>query len=103
MTSTPAADLYLDLVAKVLTRYGFEGRNVTVMPAGGSYESYLWELLQGALPDRRVRLVEPGTFDVDAREVGKDWPADAESMVGLKRLANIRHCVETVIADGDPR
>jgi O-methyltransferase len=102
VTDTPAASLYLDLVARVLTRYGFEGRNVTVMPAGGSYESYLWEMLQDAMPGRRVRLVEPGTFDADARRVGKDWPADAESMVGLERLANIRSCLEQVIRDGVP-
>ena len=102
VTQSHGADLYLDLVAKVLTRYGFEGRNVTVMPAGGSYESYLWELLQATLPGRRVRLVEPGEFRADLRDEGKDWPADAESMVGLKRLANIRYCVEQVVADGVP-
>lgn len=102
MTQSASADLYLDLIAKMLTRYGFEGRNVTVMPAGGSYESYLWELLQSAMPGRRVRLVEPGEFSPELRDEGKDWPADAESMVGLKRLANIRHCLEQVIQDGVP-
>ena len=36
MSPNPAADLYLDLMANVLTRYGFEGRNTTVTLPGGS-------------------------------------------------------------------
>lgn len=102
MASTPAIDLYLDLVAKVLTRFGFEGRNVTVTLDAGTYESYLWELLHSAMPQRQVRLVEPGELHAELREDGRDWPADAESMIGLKRMANIRSCVEQALADSVP-
>jgi hypothetical protein len=102
VTPNPAADLYLDLLAKVLTRYGFEGRNTTVTLPGGSYESYLWQLVVTAMPGRQVRMVEPGEFNAALREEGLDWPADAESMVGLRRLANIRESVEQVLADGVP-
>lgn len=102
VSPNPAADLYLDLMAKVLTRYGFEGRNTTVSLPGGSYESYLWQLLVAAMPDRQVQMVEPGEFNAELREEGHDWPADAESMVGLRRLANIRECVEQVLTDGVP-
>src|SRR3954464_5575961 len=89
-------------MAKVLTRYGFEGHHVTVMPNLHSYEYYLWKLVQQAMPGRDVHLVETGEFRADLREVGQDWPVDAESMVGLKRLANIRYCVETALSDGVP-
>jgi hypothetical protein len=102
VTPQPAVALYLDLMAKVLTRYGFEGRNASVNLPGGSYESYLWQLTTSAMPGRQVRLVEPGEFNAELREEGHDWPADAESMVGLKRLANIRECVEQVLGDGIP-
>ena len=102
MTSPASANLYLDLMAKVLTRYNFEGRNKSVTLPGGSYESYLWQLLVAADPDRQLSIVEPGEFQPELREEGRDWPADAESMVGLKRLANIRACVESVLADGVP-
>ncbi len=68
----------------------------------GSYESYLWQVLSSAMPGRQVRMVEPGVFDAKLREEGIDWPADAESMVGLKRLANIRECVEQSLTDGVP-
>lgn len=100
--TTPGTDLYLDLMAKVLARYGFEGRNVTVKLPGRSYASYLWDLVRQELRGRDVRMVERGAFDSAAREEGRDWPADAETMIGMKRLANIRHCVESVLADGVP-
>lgn len=99
---SPAVALYLDVMAKMLTRYEFEGRNVTVKLPSRSYESYLWDLVRGAMKGRDIRMVESGEFDREAREVGRDWPADAETMIGMKRMANVRACVESVIADGVP-
>ena len=89
-------------MAKMLTRYGFEGRNVTVRFEPRSYEGYLWNLVRIATRDRDIRVVEAGEFDAERREIGKDWPADAETMIGMKRLRNVRECLESVIADGVP-
>lgn len=102
MTASPAVDLYLDVMAKMLTRYGFEGRNVTVKLKSRSYESYLWDLVRGAMKGRDIRMVEAAEFDGSRREEGRDWPADAETMIGLKRMANVRFCVESVLSDGVP-
>jgi O-methyltransferase len=102
MNRSPAVNLYLDLISKVLTRYGFEGRNVTVHVRHPTYPSYLLDLLRAELKDLDVRLVTQGTFDASLREVGRDWPADAETMIGLQRLANIRECVETVLDEDVP-
>jgi O-methyltransferase len=41
-------------------------------------------------------------FDESVRAEGLDWPTRAHTMVGLKRLANVRSCVESVLADGIP-
>ena len=41
-------------------------------------------------------------FDVPVRVEGRDWPARAHTMIGLKRLANVRECVERVLADNVP-
>jgi O-methyltransferase len=102
-STNPAADLYLDLMARMLTRYGFDGRRVGVKLPPRSYESYLWDLLSGAMRGRDVWLVESGDdFDPARREEGTDRPAEAETMIGMKRLANVRACVESVIADGIP-
>lgn len=68
MREESAGGLYLELMAAVLTRYGFEG----------------------------------GEVDAAVRAEGRDWPAEAETMIGLRRLENIRACVETALADGVP-
>jgi O-methyltransferase len=36
------------------------------------------------------------------RAEGLDWPARAHTMIGMKRLANVRHCIDDVLADGVP-
>ncbi len=36
------------------------------------------------------------------RESGWDWPGEAETMIGMVRLDNIRECVEAVIREGVP-
>ena len=41
-------------------------------------------------------------YDPDLRVEGRDWPACAHTMVGLKRLENLQFCVEDVIAKGVP-
>jgi O-methyltransferase len=38
----------------------------------------------------------------EIRDNGRDWPQFAQTMVGTKRLANVRRCVERVISDGVP-
>jgi O-methyltransferase len=102
VTSASASDLYLDLMAKILTRYGFEGHSSTIKLPGNTYGGYLFRLLVKALRRDDVRLVGESEFQADLRLDGRDWPAGAESMIGLKRMANIRECVEQVIADGVP-
>ena len=42
------------------------------------------------------------TVDERVRAEGRDWPARAHTMIGFKRLANIRTSVETVLDDGVP-
>lgn len=47
-----------------------------------------------------IALKKP--YDPKAREMGYDWPARADSMIGLRRMDNIQHCVETVIKEDIP-
>jgi O-methyltransferase len=44
----------------------------------------------------------PKKFDPELRREGKDWPSQALSMIGEKRMDNLRRCVEGVIADRVP-
>ena len=99
MTSTPmtqiAVDSYLNLLARALTRYGLEPdlrpSSPTKLP-----------LLQKMLARADFVLARPLRHDLAAREEGRDQPGDAETMVGLARLANLRQCIERVVADGVP-
>ncbi|MFN0088276.1 MAG: TylF/MycF family methyltransferase [Blastocatellia bacterium] len=38
----------------------------------------------------------------EQRNDGRDWPADGYTMIGLKRMENLRMCVEQVLRDGVP-
>ena len=44
-------------------------------------------------------LVEIRKYDQQKRINGEDWPADAESMIGLKRMNNIQYCIGQIIKD----
>src|SRR5919106_1249212 len=47
---------------------------------------------------RSIAPREP--LDSKMRSEGRDWPADAETMIGLKRLDNLQFCVERILEDG---
>ncbi|MBL7789628.1 MAG: TylF/MycF family methyltransferase [Chitinophagales bacterium] len=49
-------------------------------------------------------IVKIVPFCEDNRILGKDWPANAETMIGLKRMENIQYCIEDILKnniDGD--
>ncbi len=49
-----------------------------------------------------IEIAYKKPYDAALREVGRDWPARAESMIGLRRMENIEHCVQTVLDDDVP-
>ncbi|HEX5365427.1 MAG TPA: TylF/MycF/NovP-related O-methyltransferase [Acidimicrobiales bacterium] len=92
------ADLYLDLLARDLTRDLFldeEVRDVDLRTWPGGEPEGLRDLLRA----RRWRVVGPGA-DRATRAVGNDWPPRAETMVGLERLANVRRLVTAALEAG---
>jgi len=42
------------------------------------------------------------TYSPDRRAQGKDWPAEAETMIGLARLRNLQDCITEVVHGGIP-
>jgi O-methyltransferase len=50
----------------------------------------------------QLELVHRVVFDRSKREEGLDWPAEAETMIGLKRLNQLEECVLDVIRQGIP-
>jgi len=98
--SQSPADLYLDLLARCLTRDLFldeEVRNVDLRQWPGGEPTGLRDLLR----EQGWRVVRSGA-DRATRAVGNDWPPHAETMVGLARLDNVRALTTTALADGVP-
>ncbi len=58
------------------------------------------DLLVGCLT--RELFLEQEDVAPEIRAEGRDWPATAETMVGRRRLDNVRLAVETVLAEGVP-
>lgn len=92
------ADLYLDLLKQVLTRTGLESYELPG-PWGWKRKLYIpvkfllhlvWDL-------QLVKKIDP-----ERRKAGADWPADAETMVGMERLDNLHECIRNIINDGVP-
>lgn len=73
-----SAQLYLDLLEKVVTN-----------------------MIYGDVPIPN-EWVPDENFVREHRENGMDWPSQAHTMVGLKRIRNVRACLERVVADGVP-
>lgn len=66
------------------------------------YLKLLAQFLDGTLmKDPPLRWYE-GTYDPKLRESGWDWPSVALTMIGTKRLANIRLVLESVIGEKVP-
>jgi O-methyltransferase len=73
-----APEMYLDLLKRCLTRTLFPDKSITP-----SIESQA-----------------PGDFRLKDRIEGFDWPSEAETMVGVKRLDNVQQCVVDVLRRG---
>jgi len=80
-----------------LTRLGFHDRFKEVIYRRGSPQRLIMAPFQAVLRLKDYTLCAPNAFSAEARAEGRDWPADAETMIGLERLQNIQECVTGVI------
>ena len=101
-----AAEMYLDLLKKSLTRFAFPETYTKVESRRQIRRKYftwlLYPALQPLLAKENVNLFVESPFDPAARIEGKDWPANAETMVGLKRLENVQYCITQVLQNNIP-
>jgi len=99
-TERTAAELYLDLLRGVLTRSLFDRHYHRFEFPLGDPRRALFGPLRRALASRRLELVK--LADPELRRTGRDWPADAESMIGQERMENLQSCVTDVLRRGVP-
>jgi O-methyltransferase len=96
-------ELYLDLLKKCLTRTAFPEHYRPLVPAK---KRRLRRALVGALRRRLQRskldLVRVVEFDPERRLGGIDQPPEAETMIGMRRLDNLQHCITDVLRQGVP-
>ena len=95
--SPPPATLYLDLLKRCLTRYDFDDDLAPVV-SGGVIRRRTWATIAQVLDHRDILTFRRARFDPRLRENGLDWPARAETMIGLRRLDNLQRCIEDVVA-----
>ncbi len=95
VTDRDARDLYLDEIRRKLTRYGMHEQIPSEWPLRRRLLLKTFNALT-AIPARR------SAFGQHKRDLGLDWPPEAETMIGMQRLTSLQHCVETVLADDIP-
>jgi O-methyltransferase len=71
-----------------------ELRPVSVSGRGPGAAIKRWLLARLRTSD--LSVVRPYTLDSRDREIGRDWPAHAETMIGLFRLDNLQACITDV-------
>lgn len=94
---------YLELLKRVLTRYHFEQEPQFVEIRTGSRKRWVARVLASAMSHGPLALVErrPPT-DWSLRELGQDWPSDAETMIGLKRLNQLDEAIRLIVSEDVP-
>lgn len=99
-------EAYLSLLEKVLTDYYRCGHEEYRPITWGkpNWRKQIFFLLEKILRLKGYSICKRLIPDSKKRLVGADWPFGADTMIGLKRLQNIRFCLEDTIRkqmDGD--
>lgn len=94
----PLAETYLDLLRNMLTRYGFEG---SFAPPRGRRQKVLGPVNK-VLARAGLGVTVRTQFDPSIRTLGLDQPYEAETMIGIRRLDNLRSCIRSVVEDDVP-
>jgi O-methyltransferase len=106
---TSSIDLYLDLMKRcVLNHIYQEAEKESGHDAGlpdralNKVRAVIARKLPNLVREADMKMSRPATYSAEARSVGRDWPRYAHTMIGEKRLDNLRTCVEDVLNRGVP-
>ncbi len=104
-TPAPQADqnalLYLDLLKRCLSGLLVSEEFQPPQPRT-RVERLVNTVLSSALRPRGVEMVRRVAVDVEQRVEGRDWPARAETMIGMRRLDNLQFCLTDVLRQDVP-
>jgi len=93
----------LGIVRRLLTAY-FRYRDFGgLRRIRDRYLNLMQNCLTGSIyEDPPLKVLGTEQFDAELREYGWDWPSKAHSMIGRKRMENVRALAERVIFGGVP-
>lgn len=93
-------DMYLDLLKRMLTRLGFEDENSLDPIYPNTARSRFIAQINRLLRPSRMQFGLMHSRTLTDRIEGMDWPRDAETMIGLKRLDQLHDACESVRVEG---
>lgn len=106
LTADELRDSYLDLIKRSLTGALAEDNDSIlggVRTAGSASMKKRAADAVGRVSSRlNFEIAYKKPYDPALREAGQDWPARAESMIGLKRMTNLQDCIKAIVADDIP-
>lgn len=105
MTPAKPAELYLDLMKKCLTRSIFPDEYRPLLQPGSGEnrrQAALHAYLGGFLSRLNFGLYRKARVDPIKRSEGRDWPAQAETMIGRKRLDQLQASITDILDSGVP-
>jgi O-methyltransferase len=94
--------MYLDLMIKTLTDYYHAGSTEykPLKPTTWKLQVLLW--VNQFLVRFHLAFASFHTPSLTDRLNGKDWPARAETMIGVRRMLNLKNCIIDVIENKIP-
>lgn len=92
---------YLELMKKVLIEYekidSFEAHPLTIV--NPNWKTFFLYPIDKLLRKRNFALVKLKYVHRENRLNGTDWPANAKTMIGYKRLSNIEYCIRAILQE----
>lgn len=96
-------ETYLDLLKKSLTRYIFDDGYLKLShQSHGRIKDIFITFINKVFDQFNLELVIHNQFEPKLRKIGRDWPGQAETMIGLARLDNIQLCATDVLSKKIP-
>lgn len=95
-------NMYIELLKQVLTDYHRvefpEYRPINTTYRGSKISKFMMlNFLDRRLRGKSFLICQKVEIDPQKRWNGRDWPANAETMIGIKRLENLQYCISEVI------
>lgn len=98
MTHHQSSSPYLELLKKVLIDYdkigSFEYHPLNIV--NPNWKTFFLYPIDKLLRKRNFSIGKLKYVDKEERLNGLDWPANAKTMIGYKRLSNIEHCIRII-------